>query len=293
MSLFEIRKLFLQYNKEYKFNYEYENIIDRFMLSFINDHTQLSNTELKQSLTNLKATDKCIVKFNEELREKYIYKFNFSNCQSLLKMNNKFSAYNDWNERKYAEIKWKLMSSLQWSSQNNSIKSDCVDRYMAVGVHRSQHWMINDAMQRELFSTHAQIVQCFASPFNHLRQTNTASKEIFYCSLFKDDQLYFGSQGSFFDLDLQVVCSKFESVCLEINPPFIESILEKTVTKISPLISICKIFIITPLWKDAQFHLDLQKLNLNQKVVNCTFHDTLDNTINHNIKSVVWSNLDQ
>jgi hypothetical protein len=83
--------------------------------------------------------------------------------------------------------------------------------------------------------------ECFASPLNVYLKN--------YYSAFDDTDMFFGSNGSFFS-------NKLPDGCYEVNPPFINCIMENSVDKINEELKYGNktFFFIGPSWTDANFY---------------------------------------
>ena len=94
--------------------------------------------------------------------------------------------------------------------------------------------------------------ECFASPMNACPIINS------FCSRFPDTDVYFGSQGSFFDYSI-------EEGVFEANPPFVEECIIRNIRRINELLRHADenqkpltFFIIVPRWNEA----DCESYNL-------------------------------
>ncbi|KAK8816637.1 hypothetical protein WA538_002498, partial [Blastocystis sp. DL] len=94
--------------------------------------------------------------------------------------------------------------------------------------------------------------ECFASPMNACPIINS------FCSRFPDTDVYFGSQGSFFDYSI-------EEGVFEANPPFVEECMIRNIRRINELLRHADenqkpltFFIIVPRWNEA----DCESYNL-------------------------------
>ena len=94
--------------------------------------------------------------------------------------------------------------------------------------------------------------ECFASPMNACPIINS------FCSRFPDTDVYFGSQGSFFDYFI-------EEGVFEANPPFVEECMIRNIRRINDLLRHADenqkpltFFIIVPRWNEA----DCESYNL-------------------------------
>ena len=99
-------------------------------------------------------------------------------------------------------------------------------RYKSIGI-GGQQWNMPFANYKYLNNKYDLSVEGFASPINS--QLIRISPEKKFCSIFYDTDHWFGSLGSFFDLDISD-----KSIC--VNPPYMELIMVKTVFKILKLV---------------------------------------------------------
>jgi hypothetical protein len=126
-------------------------------------------------------------------------------------------------------------------------------RYASL-VPGGQQWCLPARAYDLLASKYGADLEGFASPINSqmLRIDRGA-----YCSLFADTDTYFGSRGSFFDVDLT------GHVAI-INPPYVIDIMDEVVNKCSACLESAdcvrtRMFIIVPGWTDAEFYDRLAK----------------------------------
>jgi hypothetical protein len=101
-------------------------------------------------------------------------------------------------------------------------------RYQAI-ISGSQHWGLTKIMYSELYDVGFKH-EGFASPFNS-RLVELGHDDVTFCSIFYDTDQVFGSIGDFFKIDL-VNISKKSGNYWTINPPYIETFLNRTRDKI-------------------------------------------------------------
>lgn len=106
-----------------------------------------------------------------------------------------------------------------------------------------QNWMIPLGAYKKLQSRYSVDIEGFATPIHS--QLAKLGRE--YCSIFDIDKK-FGSLGSFFDLKQK------DDMRIVVNPPFIESIIDKTEKKIVEFISgkKCLFIVLLPTWTDMK-----------------------------------------
>lgn len=116
-----------------------------------------------------------------------------------------------------------------------------------------QQWSVPKSIYEYLMTNYKVDVEAFASPLNsQIRELGGN-----FCSLFLDTDAKYGSIGNFFDLSLR-------GRKAIINPPFVESLLEKVADKIINDKALSKsslLFIIIPEWKDASFYKKFKNAN--------------------------------
>lgn len=131
-------------------------------------------------------------------------------------------------------------------------------------VPSGQQWGFSEAMYRNLRNNYGINIECFGSPKNsqmvligqktkigsanrgnlgkemtkygaieHRPDGSTVSYDCYFCSLYPDVDHYFGSIGSFFDLDLLDFAKVFKchNIGGMVGPPYIMDIMDKCVTK--------------------------------------------------------------
>ena len=116
---------------------------------------------------------------------------------------------------------------------------------------RGQQWSIPDLVYQNLASQCKADLEGFASPLNnHLKD---------YCSIGPYDGLV-GSLGSFFDLTVP-------GRVIVVNPPFVESLLQRAATKSIDLANTNGVIFIGPQWRDAAFYQSLERIGAAQIVL--------------------------
>lgn len=124
--------------------------------------------------------------------------------------------------------------------------ASAVLRYKAL-IMEGQQWSVPQSTYSHFINKFRIDLEGFASPFN-----TQIGKKGHFCSMFEEDRV-FGSIGNFFDVDLTL----YRSI---INPPFIESLIEKVVEKIRTSLNAPLMCVVVPSWLDAKFYIDLTDL---------------------------------
>lgn len=124
-------------------------------------------------------------------------------------------------------------------------------RYASL-VPGGQQWSVPSRVYDVLVTKYHVTIEGFASPFNsQLLRYICRGIPVHFCSLFPDLDKVFGSVGDFFRYDLEGSISV-------INPPYIEDILNRAVSKcIATTLAASKptrMFIVVPKWTDAEFY---------------------------------------
>jgi hypothetical protein len=131
-------------------------------------------------------------------------------------------------------------------------------RYSSL-LDRGQQWGLTQDHFDNLYKLCNVKNEGFASPLN----SRLMKYKGVFCSLFKDTDEIFGSIGNFFSININDYPGNWQ-----INPPFIESILERTVDKIMKEIEEKResekeggklVFFLVPQWKDTKFYKTLIK----------------------------------
>ena len=212
--------------------YEFKNIIERYLISYYNNipgsydklcnELREKNIELDINLENLNFKKKIFDCDINTLRkdDNYIYFENF---------------------------KYKMNSRISYLIEKTSLKDVCILclKYASLNP-GGQQWGIPFATADHLYNLNF-INEGFASPINsRLIEKNKFN----FCSLFYDIDVLYGSIGSFFDTDL----CQYEGNW-SINPPMIESIINKMADKILTTLNQNKkisIFVSLANWRDSE-----------------------------------------
>ena len=151
---------------------------------------------------------------------------------------------------------------------------------------QGQQWAI-PLSEYQHFIDDGATVEGFASPFN---SQIIRLGDYKFCSLFIDSDSQFGSIGNFFLQD-------FSNTYAIVNPPFVESILEKAANKCLEELAKhkCKFAFYGPSWRDSQFYQILsdskflvEKQNLRSGDYN--YEDLFRNKIvKANFNSTTWT----
>lgn len=250
MNLYNARKridvLYLGSN-----SYEYNNIIDRMMINYIN----------KDSNVFMKARSECA--------EKKIDSSAIDGAENILR-----NIFNEipkevsipTYDRETQKVKVFLEKKYPNVSQFEIIK--CALRYYSLGI-RGQQWSLNKdslkALKEKGYNTEA-----FASPFNNYFDR--------YYSIFNEDKP-FGSLGSFFGAD-------HTNEVIYANPPFTEYMLNKLVDEIC---SLQYVYIVTPDWNDAGWYERLKKCGFKVQSMTNVVYELLDDRFTPKFKTAFWT----
>lgn len=111
--------------------------------------------------------------------------------------------------KKHQELKHK------YPTVSNRQMIDLLIRYKMIGFDTGQFYGMTPECYQLMYQLNPNIMECFASPLNN--------NLLNYCSIFKEDEQYFGSSGSFFD----VFPNDITNEVYVINPPNSDEILTK------------------------------------------------------------------
>ena len=122
-----------------------------------------------------------------------------------------------------------------------------------------QQWGIPHAVYQDLYEKWGARYEAFASPLN---SRMIGMKGAQFCSLFPDVDKIFGSLGNIFDVDMTNPLNleeKPDRVVWVVNPPFVESIMEKIMDKTVEALKRADdqemvVFVVLPSWKDSGAH---------------------------------------
>jgi hypothetical protein len=187
----------------------------------------------------------------------------------------------------YKEFKI-VLSSERWNSLLNT-KSSMQSILMMLLRYESMcpqgnQWGFSVEMYDNLYKNFNTIMECFSSPKNSqlliLGNKYNKMSTISFCSLHVDVDSTFGSNGSFFDLDILKFNSEYRKfhnigpdvvLSIMVNPPYLEKLLNDTYKKIESVLAIqaklpkndvgrnLNIILNVPAWKDAEFYIGCAK----------------------------------
>lgn len=242
--------------------YEFINCLERLFISLL----QSGSFPSKLSYVN-----KCVIKFLSELDEK-----NIIIPKLIMKMNEfydkiikeskidkiiiskKICADIDYAEGsiKYLEF-FHFIPSVRLNLMKEKLReiykeSVIIDNIIGLTVIKynnilnvGNQWRINMNFYNALYNKYKINIEGFASPLN----AAFLSKHIPFCSIFESDKC-FGGIGNFFDLN------ELDGKTISINPPFIESLINRVYEKCNEWLNrySIKLILILPDWKDAKYY---------------------------------------
>lgn len=293
--------------------YEYLNCLERWLIS-------ISNKNGTSIYTTMDVKDPINIKLKNELKEKNIKIqvtdiFNIVNDMiqydsPVIIKNNTKTYYdrkkNKWGwfisidikiENKIDNIYLKVPLSLNKYNELRKYNKNDVTimllRYASI-LNKGQQWAIPYKQFDHLVNKFGVNREAFASPINS--GLSSRSEDIKFCSLFHDTDKIFGSIGSFFD---QKLYDEKKILHWTINPPFVESIINKTSDKIirelekaSKLKCKVMIFYVLPTWDDMKGYINVASSKYKKfiKILGKKkhFYEHLGKCININIKSTVF-----
>jgi len=227
-------------NKQlYKFDksqqYELQNIIDRWIIAFMNfpDDFNIINEKMRQELidkhivssTNSHEFMNMLIKklkqeYDEQVHTSYMLDSKLTHMLSLINPNvaKKLAQYN---------------------------KEDVYQMLIRYNV-QSNQWMVPTVVVDYLHRIFNVTIEAFASPINHRLDT--------YLSLYTKDKI-FGSSGNFFKVDPSFFVGKSSLV----NPPFVELVMVKMLNRLTAVFESqthknTRFFVVLPNWTDAVFY---------------------------------------
>lgn len=268
----------------YKCQYELNAILERFLLSI---NTENPNTV--PFTTKISSDNKFVKKLLSELSEKRYFFVDRSINKYQLTRIVKDYLITQWNHHtnslKYARDRVvphfnqihfetdrisfdQITVSINPVQLKKLIKYDPFDvmimilRYQAHLI-AGQQWALPYAFFDHLYKNHHARYEAFSSPLN---SRFMGLKDGHFCSAFPDVDAPFGSMGNFFEINMIDPLGKSpQKVTWAVNPPFIESIMTKTVEKCLRAVKSnsnnhidLKIFGIIPAWFDSQAYLLLK-----------------------------------
>lgn len=242
--------------------YEIKNILERWLLALANDydHDNSEDVIFSPSYEKSPATVKMKNEFIEKVLDGEAYvKFILSSVAATIGTNVKGPITTTLTKSSLVvtdslfsnnlPLPQNKLSSLMKQNPNKEDLAAMMVRYASL-LPGGQQWSVPQSIYNYLMINYKVDVEAFASPLNsQIRELGGN-----FCSLFLDTDAKYGSIGNFFDLSL--IGRK-----AIVNPPFVESVLEKVADKIIGDKALSKsslLFIIIPEWKDAPFYKKLK-----------------------------------
>lgn len=245
------------YNNREK--YEMKNIIERLLLTMVNDNIGDRKNDIKNIFCKITNTPAYVTKAVEEIMDKKLIisrrdAESFINSLFVNKINNFITNKNKNKSYKHGNIVIKN-NELKYKSFSFTLPRDrmtlllkygdshlvrCSLRYAAMQM-GGQQWSIPKKQYDHLINKYKVNREGFASPFNS--QIIGRGK---FCSMFKDTDEIYGSIGSFFTAEI----SGYNWV---INPPFTATMLIDSADRSIKAMGSDKktfIFYIMPYWND-------------------------------------------
>ena len=269
-----------------KLNYEWNNILERFLLSMANLPTDNNDNRdavfrkipldhelyrvLDREMSAKKIFDENIKEKINAIKEKINniideYFISLPDRLSILPVAYGYNGVSYYCGANYVRTidrnrDLKLIKKLSLSGKVkyfNIIILICFLRYECV-LSLGQHWNFPFVWYEYLYNKINVRLEGFSSPFNSqllMAEKNIPNGTVHFGSLFYDTDKYFGSVGNIFDLDIQKITHNDE-INISINPPFIESIMTKMVDLLNKWFGYgikLTIIIGVPPWHDAEY----------------------------------------
>ena len=273
-----VKKMQLLGPQSGQLNYEWNNILERFLLAManigpdkFNDHVfkDLSLDHPVYQLMVVELSNKQIKHNNlpKQLHD-MINAFLTDGVDKILDLPNAYgfsgvgyycgSTYNRIIDR---NRNMKLITKL--SQQNKSqyfsiIILICLLRYECI-LSMGQHWNFPFIWYEYIYNNFNVRLEGFSSPFNSqllMAEKNINNGSILFGSLFYDTDKYFGSIGNIFDLDISKLPRLNNSLSISVNPPYVEAIMERMIDTFNKWFELginLTIFTGVPPWHDANY----------------------------------------
>jgi hypothetical protein len=241
-----------------RLNYEFKNILERFMLALANKapegqvYVDLELDDPIYELMRKEMKDKKVL--NKFQIEEYVT-FIHQTIRNFLQNPKKIPTVN-----KDIQITGNSYQYKRFKFYVNSIRNNVLRKYPEENVLRiliryglmflrGQQWNLPGAWYRRVVQVFDADIEGFASPLNS--QLMLIRRDAKFCSLFKDTDACFGSIGSIFDLDAKDV----EGKTMINNPPYVEKIMDdlmKLQTNWMEQVPV-RIIMVVPNWEDAEY----------------------------------------
>lgn len=277
----------------YPKSYEYKNIIERLFLNMSNIknknstivckrvsiNNQIVKTAIKESLEKqlFSTEEEAVVHFKHVINQINTFIKNKKSFKKLfiVIINKNIVQYKNFSE-KIPKNRIKILKNILSIKNIKNINTKIgrmLLRYMSIGI-GGQQWNMPFANYKYLNDKYNISIEGFASPLNSQLIKISPYKK--YCSIFYDTDHWFGSIGDFFDLNVHNI-----SMC--VNPPYIETIMIKTILKFLKLIkNNVRIFTIMPYWKDSVIIKAIKEYSVYYEILEKNKH-YYENSINNKI----------
>jgi hypothetical protein len=222
-----------EYNN--KKNYNVHKIMSEFFLQILNNEDiQVVKEKFLKDIKYKKITLLYDIDFNKKIEIKKI-KYSIKQKNEIVNVNFTIN-YNDNKINIYKNIPNKIYNKIKKKGKEKYL----LFFYIIVGFDTGQFWGLHPDFYNYIKKNYKKTIECFASPFNNNLND--------YFSLIYPIDKYYGSKGDFFENFLKV---KYDIYI--INPPFVESIINKVLLLIEEKLESqesVQIFTYIPQWDD-------------------------------------------
>ena len=248
--------------------YEWKNIVERFLNTMANVKDIKRNDQV---FIEVPTSHEVYHKMDGEIKEKRIEGKNIIPDTAKI-INEFFQNRKDETIMKYGQVgnefycnDFKLkMDNVRQNKLIEKLDKKNLSKYWVVLIMivifryesilaGSQNWNIPFNWYNFIYRKYNVKFEGFASPLNS--QLILSGDDTYFCSLFIDTDGVFGSFGNLFDFDIKKYSDEHEGkISVALNPPYIESIMNKMVDLIDNWFKIVpklRVFTGLPYWKDT------------------------------------------
>lgn len=254
--------------------YEWGNIAERFMNTMANIAQDKDSKSKDEVFVQLSMDNPVYVKLREEIKQKRIPNDNEITHKIHKIVSKYFADSKTTTISKYGHVGNQFYCDDFKATIDPTRQKKLIERLGKIGLAkywdifiiivllryesilvRGQNWNIPFKWYNYIYTEYGVRFEGFSSPLNS--QLIMAGNDTVFCSLFVDTDGIFGSQGNLFHFDIKKYVADHaqdgKKISIALNPPYIESIMEKMVDLIDSWyqqVPLLRVFTGLPYWKD-------------------------------------------
>jgi hypothetical protein len=269
------------YKRTRKLKYEVGVVFGRLLISLV-PLVDTLNIKVNPALSKHREI---IDKWESELKDKGI----IPHKQVLIDTLNTYVPQNVSRTDRVDSIPKNLMAHLKARYNGDSCVIDAIElmlvRYTTYDAW-SQCWTLHpdDSIKNEVFNPELDNIELFGAPFNVQRST------LYFGTLFPDTDTPFGGIMRMKELVLKIVEDNKEGIRynIQINPPYVETVLADCVQAVYCLLANNNIFVMFPSWTDNPSYIRMGEIFKHSKTLNRAIDMWTGDTIPHVSSTLFW-----